>query len=272
MVCARWTTSELARDRERLAENSARGRAVDMRTNRRLAAIMVADVVGYSRLMEADEAGTFAALKDRRKKILEPVVATHGGRIVKVMGDGVLVEFGSALDAVHGALELQSRMAEANEGVSGRPPHPAPDRDQSRRCDRSKARISMAKASYRGPARALAEPGGICISRSIREQVASKINVAFDRYGHAEPEEHRAGRAGLPDQGCAARVRASCADAPEKPVDRRPAFHQYERRCRAEYFSDGITEDVITELSRWHQLNVLSRNSSFQYRDSADMT
>ncbi|MBL9048342.1 MAG: adenylate/guanylate cyclase domain-containing protein, partial [Tabrizicola sp.] len=89
-----------------------------MSTNRRLAAIMVADVVGYSRMMEQDEAGTLAALKERRKAILEPVVKEHGGRIVKVMGDGALVEFGSAVNAVQGAIELQKQMAVANEGVS----------------------------------------------------------------------------------------------------------------------------------------------------------
>jgi transposase-like protein len=86
---------------------------------RRLTAIMVADVVGYSRLMEQDEAGTLAALRDRRKAILEPTVRARGGRIVKVMGDGVLVEFSSAVNAVTSALELQRKMAEANEIKAG---------------------------------------------------------------------------------------------------------------------------------------------------------
>ena len=84
---------------------------------RRLAAILAADVVGYSRLMEADEAGTLAALKERRKGILQPLVAEHHGRIIKVMGDGVLVEFASAVNAVACAVELQKRMAAANDGV-----------------------------------------------------------------------------------------------------------------------------------------------------------
>src|SRR5437773_138008 len=88
------------------------------RAQRRLAAIMAADVVGYSRLMERDEAGTLAALKERRKNILVPLVAEHHGRIVKVMGDGVLVEFGSAVNAVACALELQRRMAIANEEIA----------------------------------------------------------------------------------------------------------------------------------------------------------
>ena len=85
-----------------------------VRAKRRLAAIVVADVVGYSRLMETDEAGTLSALKDRRKTILEPVVRRYEGRIIKIMGDGVLMEFASAVNAVKAALELQERMAEAN--------------------------------------------------------------------------------------------------------------------------------------------------------------
>ena len=88
------------------------------RVQRRLAAIMVADVVGYSRLMEADEAGTLATLKERRRAVLEPVVRAHSGRIVKLMGDGVLVEFGSAVNAVRSAVELQHKIADANEGVA----------------------------------------------------------------------------------------------------------------------------------------------------------
>src|SRR5437868_3069925 len=87
------------------------------RIQRRLAAILAADVVGYSRLMEEDEAGTLATLRERRNAILDPTVRAHGGRVVKVMGDGVLVEFSSAVNAVAGALELQRKMAEANEGL-----------------------------------------------------------------------------------------------------------------------------------------------------------
>ena len=86
----------------------------EQRVRRRLAAIAVADVVGYSRLMEADEAGTLASLKERRAAILQPTVRAHGGRIVKVMGDGVLIEFASAVDAVAGAIDLQGKMAQAN--------------------------------------------------------------------------------------------------------------------------------------------------------------
>src|SRR5690242_10958328 len=87
------------------------------RDQRRLAAVLVADVVGYSRLMESDEAATLAALRDRRKSILEPAVKAHGGRIVKFLGDGVLVEFASAVNSVNAAIELQGQFADANEGL-----------------------------------------------------------------------------------------------------------------------------------------------------------
>ena len=88
-----------------------------MSPTRRLAAIAVADVVGYSRLMEADEAGTLAALKERRSEILKPTVREHGGRVVKLMGDGVLLEFASAVNAVKAALELQTKFTEANQSL-----------------------------------------------------------------------------------------------------------------------------------------------------------
>lgn len=91
---------------------------VEKPIHRRLVAILVADVVGYSRMMEADEAGTYETLKQRRNHVLDPVVKAHGGRIVKLMGDGVLVEFASAVDAAEAAIELQRKMKEANAGVS----------------------------------------------------------------------------------------------------------------------------------------------------------
>jgi class 3 adenylate cyclase len=138
---------------------------------RRLAAVLVADVVGYSRLMEADETGTLAALKDRRASILEPTVRSHRGRVVKFLGDGVLIEFGSAVNAVAGALELQRRMAEANE------PLPATLRIVLR------IGINLGDVIGEGgdiygegvniAARleALAEPGGICISGKVLGRV-----------------------------------------------------------------------------------------------------
>ncbi|MBL8907815.1 MAG: adenylate/guanylate cyclase domain-containing protein, partial [Rhizobiales bacterium] len=157
-----------------------------MNANRRLAAIMVADVVGYSRMMEADEAGTLAALKDRRKGVLEPVVKAHGGRIVKLMGDGVLVEFASAVNAVRGAVELQKKMAAANEGV-----------DEAKRIV-LRVGINLGDVIGEGSdlygegvniaarLESLAEPGGICVSGKVHEEVRGKTDAAFDDMGEQQ--------------------------------------------------------------------------------------
>src|SRR5262245_19115969 len=150
-----------------------------MSTKRRLAAILVADVVGYSRLMEVDEPGTVDALKEQRKAIFEPVVHEHGGRIVKLMGDGILIEFASAVNAVHGALELQRRIAEAND--------PLPD-------DRRlllRVRVNLGDVidedsdiygegvNVAARLETLADPAGICVSAKIHDEVRGKVSVAF---------------------------------------------------------------------------------------------
>src|SRR5215207_8851169 len=143
----------------------------DERVKRRLAAIAVADVVGYSRMMEADEAGTLAALKERRKAILEPIVRDRGGRIVKLMGDGVLMEFTSAVNAVEAAVELQAKMAEANQSVT-----------EHRRI---LLRIGINLGDVIGEGsdiygdgvnvaarlEALAEPSGVCVSAKVHEEL-----------------------------------------------------------------------------------------------------
>jgi class 3 adenylate cyclase len=151
--------------------------------DRRLAAILVADVVGYSRLMEADEPGTVAAMKERRKAILEPIVRAHGGRIVKLMGDGVLVEFASAVKAVEAALELQGKMAEANESIP-----------EERRI---LLRIGINLGDIIGEGidiygdgvniaarlEQIAEPGGIVVSDKIRSEVRGKIAPQLEDLG-----------------------------------------------------------------------------------------
>ena len=155
----------------------------EKRAQRRLAAILAADVVGYSRLMEQDEAGTLSALKARRKDVLAPVVAQHNGRVVKLMGDGVLVEFGSAVDAVQCAVELQKGFTGANQGV--------PEARQIA----LRIGINLGDVIVEGnylfgdgvnvAARleGLAEPGGIYVSASVHEQVSGKLELAFDDLG-----------------------------------------------------------------------------------------
>src|SRR5262245_14593545 len=155
------------------------------RAQRRLAAILAADVVGYSRLIEQDEAGTLAALKERRKGILQPVVADHHGRIIKVMGDGVLVEFTSAVNAVACAVELQKRMAAANEGVL----------EQQRivlRIGINLGDVMVEGGDLYGDGviiavrlQALAEAGGILVSHTVHEHVDRKISVRFNDQGES---------------------------------------------------------------------------------------
>ena len=150
---------------------------------RRLAAILVADVVGYSRMMQVDEAGTLAALKSRRTEILQPLVSKHHGRIIKVMGDGVLVEFVSAVEAVNCAIALQEAMAVANEAT-----------EESRRVI-LRIGINLGDVMVEGgdlygdgvniAARleSLAEPGGIYVAGSIYDQVKGKLKMAFEDFG-----------------------------------------------------------------------------------------
>lgn len=243
-----------------------------MTANRRLAAIMVAEVVGYSRKMEQDEAGTLAALKERRKRILEPVLRAHGGRVVKVMGDGVLVEFASAVNAVKGAIELQKKMAEANEGV-----------DDARRIV---LRIGVNLGDVIGEGsdiygegvniaarlEPLAEPGGAVISNQILEAVRGKIEAPFQDMGEQQLKNiDRPVRAYQIGTGMT-RPTNIMTGVPNKPSIAVLPFQNMSGDPEQAYFADGITEDIITELARFSSLLVIARNSSFQYRDhSKDM-
>jgi len=238
---------------------------------RRLAAILAADVVGYSRLMEQDESGTLAALKERRKRILAPLVAEHEGRIVKVMGDGVLVEFASAVNAVACAVELQKRMAAANQDQ-------ADDRRIVLRIGINLGDVVVEGGDLYGDGviiavrlQAMAEPGGICLAGSVYEQVGNKLPLAFDDLGPCE----------VKNIAKPVRIFRAKIDQlePERPATQQPAsvkpsiavlpFTNMSGDPEQQYFSDGITEDIITELSRFRDLFVIARNSSFQYRDKA---
>ena len=238
------------------------------RIRRRLAAIMVADVVGYARLMEADEAGTLAALKDRRRNVLEPIVRSHGGRIVKLMGDGVLVEFVSAVDAVGSALELQARMADANDDV-------ADERRIMLRIGINLGDVIGEGTDVYGEGvniaarlESLAEPGSICMSQNVYEQVAKKVNGTFEPLGDRQLKNIEAPvRAYL--------VRPAVVE-PSKPAvtSDKPSiavlpFDNMSGDPVQDYFSDGITEDIITELSRFREIMVIARNSSFALRGKA---
>jgi TolB-like protein/Flp pilus assembly protein TadD len=238
------------------------------RVQRRLAAVLIADVVGYSRLMEADEAGTLAALKERRKGTVEPLVREHKGRIVKVMGDGVLVEFASAVNALACAIALQKAMAEVNAGLP-----------ENRRIE---IRIGINLSDLIGEGsdiygdgvnvaarlESLAVPGGICVSSKVHDEVSGKLPFMAEDLGEVSLKNiSRPIRAYRIEPESVARSVAGFSNA----ADERPSiavlpFANMSGDPNREYFSDGITEDIITELSRYRPLFVIARNSSFQFR------
>jgi len=240
----------------------------EKRAQRRLAAILAADVVGYSRLMEHDEAGTLAALKARRSDVLAPVVAQHNGRVVKVMGDGVLVEFGSAVDAVQCGVELQKGFTGANQGV-------AETLRIVLRIGINLGDVIVEGSDLYGDGvnvavrlEALAEPGGICISAKVHDEVRGKIDTGFEDAGEQQLKNiatpvriYITGPSGVP---VATGLATAAANKPSIAV---LPFANMSDDPHQQYFSDGITEDIITELSRFRSLFVIARNSSFQYRD-----
>jgi TolB-like protein len=241
------------------------------RANRRLAAILAVDVVGYSRLMERDEGGTLAVLKSRRREVLEPLVVRFKGRVFKIAGDGALVEFGSAVNAVQCAVDLQRAMATANKDLSE-------DRQIVLRIGVNLGDVMVQGTDLYGDAvniaarlEALAEPGGILVSGTAHDHVRNKIQVGFDDVGVrnlkniAEPiRVYRI--TGTP--AVAVTPTNVIADKPSIAV---LPFANMSDDPAQQYFSDGITEDIITELSRFRSLLVIARNSSFRFRTATDV-
>lgn len=234
--------------------------------HRRLAAILVADVVGYSRMMEANEVGTFEALKERRRHVLEPVVRAHGGRIVKLMGDGVLLEFPSAINAVEAALQLQLKMTEANVGI------PAP-RQIILRIGINIGDVIGEGSDIYGEGvniaarlETLAEPGGICMSEKVHNEVQGKISIRMKDLGLVQLKNIAAPvrTFGM----MTARALPSTALSPSKEYTTVAVLPLTNMSGNAdqEYFADGITEDIITELSRFKNLSVVARNTTFSYK------
>jgi adenylate cyclase len=241
------------------------------RVQRRLAAILAADVVGYSRLIEQDEAATLAVLKERRRGILKPLVAEHHGRVVKVMGDGVLVEFASAVNAVACAVELQKRMASANDGLPGE------------RCIVLRIGINLGDVVVDGSdlygdgvniaarLQAMAEPSGIYVSQTVRDHVKNKVELQFEDLGEqtvrniAEPV--RVYR--IAGTGAIAKSATRELPLPSKPSIAVLPFENLSGDPEQEYFADGMVEEIITALSRMRWLFVIARNSSFAYKGRA---
>ncbi len=247
---------------------------VEERVQRRLAAILAADVVGYSRLMEADEANTLGVLKARRRDVLSPLVAKYQGRIFKVTGDGVLVEFSSAVNAVQCAIDLQHGMADANKNQSE-------DRQIVLRIGVNLGEVIVgADGDLFGDGiniavrlEGVADPGGVLISEKVYSEVEGKLEVGFEDWGEqqlkniAKPVRAFAVRAG----GYGARIdRPSAAPPlPDKPSIAVLPFENLSSDPEQEYFVDGIVEDIIAGLSRSKSVFVISRTSSFTYKGKA---
>ncbi len=245
----------------------------EQRIKRRLAAIMAADVAGYSRLMGHNEAGTLAQLKECRTEVIDPNLARYDGRIVKVMGDGLLVEFSSAVDAVQSALDLQTAMAKRNDDV------PATNRMMFR------VGVHLGDVIVEGDdiygdgvniaarLEGLSQPGSICISADVYRQVRGKIDANFDDLGAQQVknivEPVRAYRVSLDSRMQVARSADLGAVASQKRALAVLPFVNMSGDVEQEYFADGITEDIITSLSKLSQLTVIARNSSFTYKGRA---
>jgi adenylate cyclase len=241
------------------------------RINRKLAAILAADVVGYSRLMAADEAGTHAALKRHRETVFDPAVAAHNGRIVKLIGDGTIVEFGSVIDAVNCALSIQ------RSGLS------APADSVSQPAIVLRIGINLGDVIIEGDdiygdgvniaarLEPVAEPGGICISSIVNESIGNRIDVRFQDDGEISVKNiDRPIRIWRWHPGAAVNgQRSITVDSPPTVPTASIAILPFTNMSgdpEQEYFSDGISEDIITDLSKIAGLTVIARNSSFSYK------
>ncbi len=240
------------------------------RAERRLTTILAADVVGYSRLMAADEAGTLAQLKTHRKELIEPKTAKYHGRVVKLMGDGTLMEFGSVVDAVNFAVHLQRAMAGRNVDVPE-------DRRIAYRMGINIGDIIVEGEDIYGDGvnvaarlEGLAEAGGICISGSVYDQVRDRLDFAFEDMGEQEVKNIdrpvRVWRWSEVAKSGSTVTASEPLPLPDKPSIAVLPFTNMSGDPEQEYFSDGITEDIITELSRFRSLFVIARNSSFHYK------
>jgi adenylate cyclase len=242
---------------------------------RRLAAILAADVVGYSRLMGADEAGTLTRLKTHRRELIDPAIAGRGGRMVKLMGDGALVEFASAVAAVECAVEIQRAMALRNA------------KEPEARRIAFRIGINSGDVIVEGDdiygdgvnvaarLEGLAEPGGVCISAKVHEEVRDRLDLSFEDLGEQEVKNiarpvrtYKVVLSPAVDPG-GPRAAAPVPGLPDKPSIVVLAFQNMSGDPEQEYFADGIAEDVITDLSKVSGLFVIARNSAFTYKGKA---
>jgi TolB-like protein len=252
-----------------------------MSENRKLAAILAADVVGFSRLTGADEDRTLARLRALRSDLIDPTIAVHNGRVVKRTGDGALVEFRSVVDAVRCAIEVQNAMVERNAGVP-------PERRIEFRIgihlgdvvQESDGDLMGDGVNIAARLEGVASPGCICLSEDAYRQVRARLDLAISDLGEtklkniAEPMRVYSLEVGVPAKAKPAVQAESVAPAGPSPtitLHDKPSiavlpFTNMSGDPEQEYFADGIVEDIITALSRFNQLIVMARNSSFTYK------
>jgi adenylate cyclase len=251
---------------------------------RKLAAILAADVVGYSRLASSDEDRTLARLRALRSDLIDPTIAVHNGRVVKRTGDGILVEFRSVVDAVRCAIEIQNGMIERNAGLP-------PERRIEFRVgvhlgdvvEESDGDLMGDGVNIAARLEGVAKPGTVCLSEDAYRQVRSRLDLAVSDLGEtqlkniAEPVRIYSLQVELPAQAKSATPAERAA--PDKPAAQLPLpdkpsivvlpFDNMSRDPEQEYFSDGISEDIITDLSKVSALFVIARNSAFVYKGKA---
>ena len=246
-----------------------------MSATRRLAAILAADVAGYSRLMGADEEGTLERLKALRRELLDPKIAEHRGRIVKTTGDGLLVEFASVVDAVRCAVAVQQAMPERNTGV-------AADSRIELRIGINLGDVIVEGDDLYGDGvniaariEALADAGGVFVSNTVHDQVRDRLPFVFEDLGEqqvkniARPVRVYRVRDACHCQRAAASVPTPALPLPDKPSIAVLPFQNMSGDPEQEYFADGMVEEIITALSRIRWLFVIARNSSFTYKGQA---
>ena len=250
-----------------------------MDKSRKLAAILVADVVGFSRLTGTDEDRTLARLRALRSDLIDPTIAVHKGRVVKRTGDGAIVEFRSVVDAVRCASEIQNSMIERNAGLS-------PERRIEFRIgihlgdvvEESDGDLMGDGVNIAARLEGVAQPGEVCLSEDAYRQVKSRLDLAISDLGEtrlkniAEPIHVYSLRFGSGIAKAAALARAATSivpaslSAPEKPSIAVLPFQNMSGDPEQEYFADGIVEEIITALSHFRWLSVIARNSSFTYK------
>jgi TolB-like protein/class 3 adenylate cyclase len=258
------------------------------RIERRLAAILAADIAGYSRLMEADEEDTLARLKTHRRELIDPKISEHRGRIVKTTGDGLLIEFPSVIEAVSCAVAVQRGMAERNAET------PKEERITFR-IGVNLGDVIVEDGDIHGDGvniaarlEGIAEHGGICISEDAFRQMRGKVDAEFDDIGEQKLRNitrsirvYRVGptstnpnpppRAG---EGSACSARVGAAELPPLPLPEKPSlavlpFQNLSGDPEQEYFADGVVEEITTAISRLPWLFVIARNSSFAFKGRA---